>query len=1839
MNKKLLTGILISLALLVFCIPMLFASTPQVILGVKAVENYYNNPPVDDGSCPYLYTFNGTDYVMQNDIISVARNLANEYTDYLFLNDSMVVTDGKLKLQLKEIPMETSKLDYLGVYVVNHPDGTKAGVDEKGQAHTYANPVAPSTATSNGVSVLDQVSTDDKQGVKLYDQEAITLEFPAMDLSQGGKLVLKVDGFERDASLTGTVVIKVPAIEIQTEENGQWVTRSKFYPKEYAASGVFDLKPYVDGNNIKVRLLSDSCRADVSHLIDYVAFDNTADNCTQMALTMTKALKNDSQDVVSLLNSPDNSYLDLNAETDYVNLEFDSINNPGVNDYFFVSKGYYTPTRNTFYVAVKDDAGQWVDRYTDSTSWYTTGADVTKEVDLTGFQNASYFPGTDGTYQVRISNSIDIYDNRYAYIDYAYLKVNGQMYSMTGAVDAASGEDVLAQLQSADEVKWDALNKGVILTFTKIPVTGVTLNKTTTTINKGASETLTTTVLPANAGDKTLTWSSSNTAVAIVNQNGLVTAVSAGTARITAASPDGPSAGCDVTVRAPVTGVTLNKTATTINRGAQEILIATVLPADADNKSLTWSSSNTAVAVVDQFGVVTAVSAGSAHITATSPEGPTAGCDVIISVPVTGVTLNKATTSLNTGSQETLTATVDPADASDKALTWSSSNTAVATVDQNGTITGVSAGTARITATSVNGKSAFCDVTVNDAAPSGQAILGVKAVEYYYNNAPADDSCPYLYTFNGSEYVLENDIFSVGRMPVNEYTDYLFLNNSVPEIDGKIKLRVNEIPKETSKMDYLGLSVINHPVGTKAGVDEKGQAHTYSNPIAPSTATLNGTNVLSDISTDNKQGVNLFDQEAITLEFPAMDLSQGAKLILKADGFERDETRPATITIKVPAIDIQTEENGQWVTRGKFYPKMLAANGVFDLKPYLDEDNIKVRLLSLSCRADVSHLVDYVAFDNTADNCTQTALTLTKALKNDTEDVTGLVNSIDSSYLNFTAETDFVSLEYDSIKNEGLNDYVFVSRGSYTPTLNTFYVATKDGADQWVDRYTDSTTWFTAGADVTKEIDMSGYTNGPSFPAADGTYQVRISNSIGTYDNLWAYLDYAYLKINGQPYALYSAVDTVSGQAAGLQIQSPDEVKWDILNRGVILTFGVPVPVTGVSLNKTTTTISQGAQETLTATLLPAAAAYNKLTWSSSNTGVATVSQSGSITAVSVGTVRITATSADGPSAFCDVTVADRTPPVISLLTPAPNTTITDNMPLISAKLTDTNGIDPTKVTLTLDGSAVGSFNPATGVVSYQPSSFLADGLHNVAVTGFDIYDNPASISWSFTLRDTPPQISNVLPPNLMGTRTLRPTVSANASDSAGIDITRLSITVDGTALNVSFTPDQPGSVVSGKVYGVPASNLSTAMHTAVVTVFDRKGNSTQQTWQFGVNTFTDMTADYSNCAGCHTNADERHLPIAGNCDSCHAIGVLWDHGDYPCYDCHGGHSGPPPVSWYACTSCHGANIAGHNGATHNYAGMAQDCTQCHQANLTFEHNVYVEGSGNSHNCGTCHGSTDPAVQTAISSSNTACSACHGSQLDHEAVHNTTVDNSCKTCHAANLKTEHMTNRPELGLTCNTCHSSSNPAVTGAIAAHDTNCGACHNVESGHTAMHLDSIDTSCQSCHTPNLVTDHITDRSAKGLTCQSCHNKNVLPETGSGDAPDMQCARCHSAAHNLYIAGKAPADIPLYAGLKWSVPFESKIFAGETWMPVEYEASGKLLISERSTAITGKVVRDYYNAELTSGGWTLASALPGDDSNFYDMTFTSGQRKVRISFYGGEDHNDSPLVSSGYRLEILYK
>ena len=176
-----------------------------------------------------------------------------------------------------------------------------------------------------------------------------------------------------------------------------------------------------------------------------------------------------------------------------------------------------------------------------------------------------------------------------------------------------------------------------------ISVTSVTLDSTSFTLVEGDSQTITATVSPSNAENKKVLWSSSNSSVASV-KNGSITAIKAGEATITAKSDDGgKTATCKVTVKAkvyPVTGVSLDKTSYELTEGEFFTLTVTVLPENATNKNVSWSSSDTSVATVTTNGKVTAIKEGQTTITVKTDDGDkTATCDITVTEPIKATSL------------------------------------------------------------------------------------------------------------------------------------------------------------------------------------------------------------------------------------------------------------------------------------------------------------------------------------------------------------------------------------------------------------------------------------------------------------------------------------------------------------------------------------------------------------------------------------------------------------------------------------------------------------------------------------------------------------------------------------------------------------------------------------------------------------------------------------------------------------------------------------------------------------------------------------------------------------------------------------------------------------------------------------------------------------------------------------------------------------------------------------------------------------------------------------------------------------------------------------------------
>lgn len=259
-----------------------------------------------------------------------------------------------------------------------------------------------------------------------------------------------------------------------------------------------------------------------------------------------------------------------------------------------------------------------------------------------------------------------------------------------------------------------------------VAVTEVRLNKASVTLVEGDTEELMATVMPENATDKGIEWKSSDESVATVSQTGLVTALKEGSSAITVITNDGGfKATCDVTVNKKViavTSVVLGNTELTLVEGEEEKLAVAVTPENATDKSVVWKSGNESVATVSQEGLVTAVGEGKATITVkTNDGGFSASCEVTVKkkvIAVTGVKLSAASMTLREGDKGTLTATVEPANATNKNVEWWTSDLDVVSVTStlggsNGYVEARGAGKATVTVKTEDGEfSASCEITV-----------------------------------------------------------------------------------------------------------------------------------------------------------------------------------------------------------------------------------------------------------------------------------------------------------------------------------------------------------------------------------------------------------------------------------------------------------------------------------------------------------------------------------------------------------------------------------------------------------------------------------------------------------------------------------------------------------------------------------------------------------------------------------------------------------------------------------------------------------------------------------------------------------------------------------------------------------------------------------------------------------------------------------------------------------------------------------------------------------------------------------------------------------------------
>lgn len=333
------------------------------------------------------------------------------------------------------------------------------------------------------------------------------------------------------------------------------------------------------------------------------------------------------------------------------------------------------------------------------------------KVDLKKLTAGYYEVGTDiptGTYLIGLDHSpglwdssyVEVYDSKGNYKDYVSIYEDDKPVELKFVKgDKFFISDLIGTMSFKEKI---------------IVPTSIKLSKTSLNITPKQTYKVTAIVSPSNAIDKTLVWKSSNTKVATVDASGNIKGIAKGSTTITATSKSNSKVKKTVSVKVEPKTVKLNKTSLSMMTGKTGTLSATVSPADSKDKGVTWKSSNTKVATVDSKGKVTGKAKGTVTITASAKSAKSATAKVTITAPVAAksVKMNKTSAKITKGKTVALSASISPSNTTNKTLKWISSNSKVAKVDSKGKVTAVGAGTAKITATTSNGKSTSATITV-----------------------------------------------------------------------------------------------------------------------------------------------------------------------------------------------------------------------------------------------------------------------------------------------------------------------------------------------------------------------------------------------------------------------------------------------------------------------------------------------------------------------------------------------------------------------------------------------------------------------------------------------------------------------------------------------------------------------------------------------------------------------------------------------------------------------------------------------------------------------------------------------------------------------------------------------------------------------------------------------------------------------------------------------------------------------------------------------------------------------------------------------------------------------
>ena len=835
---------------------------------------------------------------------------------------------------------------------------------------------------------------------------------------------------------------------------------------------------------------------------------------------------------------------------------------------------------------------------------------------------------------------------------------------------------------------------GDIATFTTdvVPVTSVSLSNTEHTFHTiGGSITLKATVLPEDAANKEVEWMSSDNEVATVSSSGRVKAIGNGKATITVRTKDNNKvATCAITVAQYVTGILLDKTSLSLLKGKTATLIATVSPNNANDKTLTWTSSDPLVVEVNDSGQVTALSKGMAEITVVANDGSgvSASCDVEVRQSVEFITISKDQISLIEGTEESLTAIPEPIDV-DRNLTWTSSNEAVAIVRHSGGIVakvkGVSAGTATITAAATDGSevTANCTVTVYPQPVPEKVDLGlsVRWASFNIGSFAPEESGSY-FTWGDTEPIGYDSGWSVYKWcngSDNTLTKYNTLS-SYGTVDNKTVLETGAD----------GDDVASKKLGGKWRMPTKEE---WEELISECTWTWTSQNGKNGRLVTGKNGNSIF--------LPAGGEHYGSYI---SNGGTQGSYWSSSLSVDRPdrAWRIYFGSNG-FSTFDYHRPYGRSVRPVYGDPPvHVESVSLNKSSLSLT-KGDSERLIATVSPVNASIKSVTWSSSDTSVAEVSSDGIV-TAKKVGSSTITATAVDGGASVNCMvtvvpptpeaidlglSVKwasfNIGASDpgeYGDYFAWGETETKSNYNYSTYkwcNGSDKTLTKYNTKASNGTVDnkTELDPEDDVAHVKLGDKWRMpTKSELDELITRCNWTWTTQSGSLGYKVTGPNGKSIflpaagirggtSLSYAGDDGACWSSSLDVDYPSLAHdlafplgnvhrsnyYRCIGQTIRPVYGDPsIHVESVTLSKTILLLTVGQSEQLTATVSPANASIKTVTWSTSNASIATVSSDGVVTAKAVGSTTITATSTDGgASGSCVVTVSPPTPEAVDL--------------------------------------------------------------------------------------------------------------------------------------------------------------------------------------------------------------------------------------------------------------------------------------------------------------------------------------------------------------------------------------------------------------------------------------------------------------------------------------------------------------------------------------------------------------------------------------------------------------